>query len=322
MAHDPYADFPGLGLTPWYTEILAWATSVETAVDQVEDEEQAHIASAAVHVPAGGSTGQALVKTSGVDGATGWATPSGGGVTDHGALTGLNDPDHAISAVINLQTTLDGKSAVGHTHSYEATGVAASLDAAHVAAGDPHTQYMTPAEAAAVYAPLARGIPAGGTSGQILAKTSGTDYATGWVASPSPAAPLALTGTVITDVPLTVKGASGQTANILATQLTDGTNVMSATAAGEVRLGPGTTNTNGTVRIGILDPLRRGINLRMATGQSALPIRIESDTGVLAFSVGADGLITGLNIDARVTVLSAVADASALPDKTVILRRP
>jgi hypothetical protein len=33
----------------------------------------------------------------------------GGGVTDHGALTGLSDPDHPIAAVSGLQVALDGK---------------------------------------------------------------------------------------------------------------------------------------------------------------------------------------------------------------------
>ena len=84
------------------------------------------------------------------------------GTSDHGALTGLADDDHtqyynqargdaryaqighghAIADVTGLQTALDGK---------EASGAASSAVAAHVAAGDPHPQYLTPAEADAAY---------------------------------------------------------------------------------------------------------------------------------------------------------------------------
>ena len=47
-----------------------------------------------VGVPAGGTTGQVLAKASGTNYDTEWVTGGGGGVTDHGALTGLADDDH------------------------------------------------------------------------------------------------------------------------------------------------------------------------------------------------------------------------------------
>ncbi|ALG06864.1 hypothetical protein [Kibdelosporangium phytohabitans] len=53
--------------------------------------------------------------------------------------------DHAVSAVTGLQPALDGK---------EAVGTAAATLAAHVAAVDPHSQYLTTAEAAALFAAL------------------------------------------------------------------------------------------------------------------------------------------------------------------------
>lgn len=47
-------------------------------------------------VPAGGSTGQVLAKASAADYDTSWITGGGGGgVSDHGALDGLADDDHA-----------------------------------------------------------------------------------------------------------------------------------------------------------------------------------------------------------------------------------
>ena len=76
----------------------------------------------------------------------------GGGVTDHGALTGLGDDDHTqyhndargdarYYTKAQVDTSLAGK---------ENTGVAASAVAAHVAAADPHTQYALESSLASV----------------------------------------------------------------------------------------------------------------------------------------------------------------------------
>lgn len=72
------------------------------------------------------------------------------GTTDHGLLTGLADDDHPqyhndargdarYYTQSQVNTALSGK---------ENTGVAASLDAAHVAASDPHSQYILETEKA------------------------------------------------------------------------------------------------------------------------------------------------------------------------------
>ena len=80
-------------------------------------------------VPVGGTTGQALTKIDGTDYNTQWTTGGGGGVTDHGALTGLADDDHpqyatdsdlaaheadttSIHGILNTANL----SLVGHTH--------------------------------------------------------------------------------------------------------------------------------------------------------------------------------------------------------------
>lgn len=73
------------------------------------------------------------------DGAA-WVDLGADGSATWGAITG------ALSAQADLQAALDAK---------EAAGVAASTMAAHVAAGDPHPQYLTPAEASAAYAAAA-----------------------------------------------------------------------------------------------------------------------------------------------------------------------
>lgn len=55
------------------------------------------IATPASRLIPGGTTGQVLAKTANEDYAVGWVNQTGGGgggVTDHGALTGLNDDDH------------------------------------------------------------------------------------------------------------------------------------------------------------------------------------------------------------------------------------
>lgn len=65
----------------------------------------------------------------------GWTPPNtggggGGGTSDHGQLQGLTDADHPISAIIDLQSTLDGKAASSHTHSIaNVTNLQTSLDA-------------------------------------------------------------------------------------------------------------------------------------------------------------------------------------------------
>lgn len=68
-------------------------------------------------VPAGGTTGQVLKKLSDADGDADWQDETGGGgggVTDHGALTGLADDDHT-----QYHTDARGDarySQLGHTH--------------------------------------------------------------------------------------------------------------------------------------------------------------------------------------------------------------
>lgn len=93
---------------------------------------------------------------------TGWVegmTGSGGGVTDHGALTGLGDDDH--TQYLN-QTRGDLRySQIGHTHAY-----------------------LTQATADALYATLSHThsglVPTGGTTGQALVKTSNSNYVMAW----------------------------------------------------------------------------------------------------------------------------------------------
>lgn len=78
-------------------------------------------------VPEGGTTGQVLSKASGADFDTEWTDPTGGGTSDHGALSGLADDDHTqyhndtrgdarYYTKAQVDTSLAGKSDTSHTH--------------------------------------------------------------------------------------------------------------------------------------------------------------------------------------------------------------
>lgn len=100
-------------------------------------------------------TGLAEVATSGAFSSLVGAPPSspGGGVTDHGALTGRGDDDHAQ---YHNDDRGDARySLLGHGHSYEAAGAVA----AHAGASDPHSQYLTVAEANALYSAIGGAAP-------------------------------------------------------------------------------------------------------------------------------------------------------------------
>jgi hypothetical protein len=122
-------------------------------------------------VPKGGTTGQFLSKTSGTDDDLEWATVVSGeaAVQTHEAAP---DPHPGYL------TQGEGDAL------YEPIGTAASEVADHEAASDPHPGYLTPTEGDAAYATVGHShsglAPAGGTTGQLLAKNSNTDYDYGW----------------------------------------------------------------------------------------------------------------------------------------------
>ena len=122
-----------------------------------------------VSVPAGGTTGQVLAKSSDTDGSLEWATVESGtqAVSDHEALP---DPHPGYLA----QAEGDAL--------YETTGAVAT----HAAAANPHPTYLTAAEGDAAYAALGHthsGLaPTGGTTGQVLKKIDNTNYNYSWQA--------------------------------------------------------------------------------------------------------------------------------------------
>ena len=171
-------------------------------------------------------------------------------------------------------------------------------------------------------------LPVGGANGYVLAKTSATDYAVGWVAGGggggSMTPPVALTGTDPATIPLSVTGAAAQASSLFNVyQNGVATPVLSLTNTAELRVGTGTTTINGTVRASNTDPLRRGFAFRAAAGQSAALFEASDSAGNSLFSVGATGTVTAPNIGAKVIVLNSVdAIPAGTPAGTVILRRP
>lgn len=75
----------------------------------------------------------------------------GGGVSDHGALTGLSDDDHPHYLNNARGDVRYAAAAHHHNASYEPIGAANAALSGHSAAPDPHPQYLTNAEGDARY---------------------------------------------------------------------------------------------------------------------------------------------------------------------------
>jgi hypothetical protein len=115
------------------------------------------------------------------EGATANATDAD--LRDRTTHTGTQPP----STITGLDTALSGK---------ETAGAAAAAVAAHELAADPHTQYLTPAEGDAAYAPVGQGVTGGnshdhsGSDGAQIAYSSLSGAPT--IPSPADVAPSAL----------------------------------------------------------------------------------------------------------------------------------
>jgi hypothetical protein len=130
---------------------------------------------------------------------------AGGGVSSHAELTGLATSGHPASAITGLHavatsgdyTALTNKPSLGGAAALEvgtaANTVAAGNDARLSDARTPTTHTHPSGDITGLHAvatsgdytalanqPTARLLPAGGASGQVLAKSSATDYAVTW----------------------------------------------------------------------------------------------------------------------------------------------
>ncbi len=112
-----------------------------------------------VGIPTGGTTGQALLKNSSTNYDTAWQTIPTVAVIIQDSVT----QSSSTWSSQKIQTQLDTKASTTHNHN-------------------------------SLYAPIASGIPTGGTTGQILTKTSNADYADAWQTLINTSAEFDLTG--------------------------------------------------------------------------------------------------------------------------------
>lgn len=140
-------------------------------------------------VPAGGSTGQVLAKASTGDFLTTWIDPPTGGGTGGGA-DGKN-PEFQKTAT-HIQWRLVGSSTwIDLVPLSDITGadgkpVELQVSATHIQWRVVGTASWTNLIAlSALKGTDGQGVPTGGTSGQILSKTSSTDFASQWIAVPN-----------------------------------------------------------------------------------------------------------------------------------------
>jgi len=121
-----------------------------------------------VGVPAGGTAGQFLIKTTtGVDYATGWTTLS---------LSGYATESWVTAGFYPLTGNPSGFITSSALTPYLLSSTAASTY--QTIAG--MSSYLTTSAAASTYATIATGQPASGTVGQVLTKNSGTNYDSSW----------------------------------------------------------------------------------------------------------------------------------------------
>ena len=134
---------------------------------------------AGVGVVAGGTTGQVLAKINETDfnthwvnqpSLTGYATESW--VTSQGYIT-----SSALTPYLTTAAAASTYLTITNAASTYATNAALSSYLTVAAAS---STYLTITNAATTYAPIAAKVPTGGTTGQVLAKSSATDYATSW----------------------------------------------------------------------------------------------------------------------------------------------
>jgi hypothetical protein len=134
---------------------------------------------AGVGVVAGGTTGQVLAKINGTDFNTHWVDlPSlTGYATESWVLARGYITSSALSPYITSAAAASTYLTITNAASTYATNAALSSYLTVAAAS---STYLTISNAATTYAPIAAKVPTGGSTGQVLAKSSGANYATTW----------------------------------------------------------------------------------------------------------------------------------------------
>jgi hypothetical protein len=127
--------------------VVESVTELETTVVEVILESASEPGPAGPGVSTGGTDGQVLTKTSGVDFATAWEDSAGGGVSDHGALTGLADDDHTQYL---KEKASGGVAAEVPTHTHAGAAEAGTIDHGVLTglSDNDHPQYALAADVA------------------------------------------------------------------------------------------------------------------------------------------------------------------------------
>jgi hypothetical protein len=169
---------------------------------------------AGIGLPAGGTSGQFLQKTSGVDYATDWVTVNLTGLATESWVTAgfyplTGNPSNfltasALTPYLTSATAASTYQPISGMTAYLTTSAAASTyypltnPSGYITASalSPYllsstaastyqtiagmSSYLTTSAAASTYATIAQGQPASGTIGQVLTKNSGTNYDSSW----------------------------------------------------------------------------------------------------------------------------------------------
>jgi hypothetical protein len=206
----------------------------------------------------------------------------------------------------------------------------------HIAdTADPHSAagYLTQDVADTLYGSTQAVLPPGGTTGQVLAKQSASDQDVDWEdqAATAITSPFNVTATDVAHVPITATGAASQTADLFNVKQDGGAIVLGVAAAGQVKLTADPPSL-GSLRIGVNGPTARAIGVKLASGHSALAMRIDDNSGNQLFAIDSDGTVNGANVGTDATTGNFYAPVLVLdnaesvpagtPTGTVILRRP
>lgn len=127
-----------------------------------------------VGIPTGGTTGQVLAKSSNANYATQWITITSGGEFD-GTADDILDGTTKVMMLASERSKLSG---VAASATANATNAQLRDRATHT--GEQAISTITNLQTS-LDTLTSRALPTGGTTGQVLAKASNTNYATGWV---------------------------------------------------------------------------------------------------------------------------------------------
>ena len=143
------------------------AIAAEKTARQAADTAQQEAIDGKAGLPAGGTEGQVLTKTSGTDYAAEWQDPTGGG--------SLPDPSSAGQVLTAGEDLTPEWKTPATVHEVPAGGTAGQVLTKKTGT-DYDTEWKTPSGGGGGENPL----PTGGTTGQVLTKKSNTDYDVEW----------------------------------------------------------------------------------------------------------------------------------------------